>query len=211
MRKLHLFIAIVVLGVVAVPPMAQALNSNEVQRVNRIAKKWAKRIPGPQGERGPTGPAGPQGEQGPQGDTGDTGAQGDPGPEGSMGLQGPFGEPGPQGEPGPAGPEGPAGPKGDKGDIGDTGPQGPPGPTGPQGPQGAAGPAGTFGPISRVVGLPGQLSVAQCPEGHIVLSGGYIGAVSLKVFDTLGDPTSWTVEAQAGEVTAVAYCIGGAG
>lgn len=66
----------------------------------KIAKKWAKKIPGP------TGPAGPAGAVGAPGPAGAVGPAGPAGPEGKQGIQGIQGKEGPEGEPGPPGEDG---------------------------------------------------------------------------------------------------------
>ena len=78
---------------------AAKLNGTQKGEVEKIAKKWAKKIPGPAGAKGDTGPAGPKGDQGPKGDTGAPGAPGKDGEVGPEGPEGPEGEPGPEGSP----------------------------------------------------------------------------------------------------------------
>ncbi len=79
---------------------AAKLNPTQKKEVDKIAKKWATKIPGP---------AGPKGDPGAKGDTGAAGA---PGKDGANGKDGSIG---------PAGPTGPAGPKGDEGEKGEKG------------------------------------------------------------------------------------------
>ncbi len=55
---------------------AAKLNGTQKGEVEKIAKKWAKKIPGPAGAKGDTGPAGTKGDQGAKGDTGASGPDG---------------------------------------------------------------------------------------------------------------------------------------
>lgn len=105
---------------------------------------------------------------------GAVGSQGEPGPIGPQGEQGIVG---PQGEQGISGPQGEQGPTGPQGPIGITGPAGP---SGPQGPAGEDGDGGLSG--YQVIRQNAQNSFAangffvqtlQCPEGKVVMSGGY--------------------------------------
>jgi Collagen triple helix repeat (20 copies) len=73
---------------------AAKLNGTQKQEVEKIAKKWAKKIPGP------AGPAGPAGAKGDTGAKGDAGLPGAPGKDGAAGPTGPTGPEGEQGEPG---------------------------------------------------------------------------------------------------------------
>jgi hypothetical protein len=58
---------------------AAKLNGTQKKETEKIAKKWAKKIPGP------AGPAGPKGDAGPAGAKGDSGSKGDSGAPGSKG------------------------------------------------------------------------------------------------------------------------------
>jgi hypothetical protein len=108
---------------------AAKLNGTQKKEVEKIAKKWANKIPGPAGPKGDAGPAGAKGDAGSKGDAGAPGATGKsvvteelaPGPEcpeggitveveGSeveeavcSGEEGEPGVPGPPGEPWVAG------------------------------------------------------------------------------------------------------------
>jgi hypothetical protein len=137
-----------------------------------------------------TGPAGPAGPQGPTGATGATGPVG------------------PTGEAGPTGPEGPQGPTGATGATGPAGPSGPPGATGATGPAGPAG-SGGLSSYARVQGpstpyntSSSKTATADCPDGTLVLSGGYRVTVSNNHFADVTpistfalDENTWTVTA----------------
>jgi hypothetical protein len=136
---------------------------------------------------------------------------------------------------------GPVGPVGPSGPVGPVGPVGPLGPSGPVGPVGAVGPAGAVGPVGAVgatgaTGAPGAAGVsgyeqvvatndivkgafiqvlAVCPEGKVVLGGGYgmIDPASLQVWSNgpQGD-RSWSVRfrntsLQTLRVTVTANCV----
>jgi len=73
---------------------AAKLNGTQKGEVEKIAKKWAKKIPGPAGPKGDPGPAGQKGDAGAAGATGKEGVQGVPGPPGKDGEDGEDGEPG---------------------------------------------------------------------------------------------------------------------
>ena len=90
------------------------------------------------------------------------------------GPQGIPGPPGAKGDTGPSGPQGPAGPQGEAGPAGPPGPQGETGPAGPPG--GLAGYEIVFGNDARFTGAEGVVSTARCPEGKVVLGGGFRGS-----------------------------------
>lgn len=95
-----LVVAIVALVAALSGTAIAALNGGEKKEVTKIAKKWAKKFPGP------TGPAGPAGAVGAPGPAGAVGPAGPAGPEGKQGIQGIQGEEGPEGEPGKDGKDG---------------------------------------------------------------------------------------------------------
>jgi|SRR5215204_2840205 len=64
---------------------AAKLNGTQKGEVEKIAKKWAKKIPGP---AGPAGAAGPKGDAGSAGAKGDTGSKGDAGAPGKSVVTG---------------------------------------------------------------------------------------------------------------------------
>jgi hypothetical protein len=55
---------------------AAKLNGTQKKEVEKIAKKWANKIPGPAGAKGDNGAPGAKGDQGPKGDTGAAGPSG---------------------------------------------------------------------------------------------------------------------------------------
>jgi hypothetical protein len=118
------------------------------------------------------------------------------------------------------GARGPRGAMGPQGEQGLKGEQGPPGQTGDQGPQGVMGPVGPPGPmITKVVQVVGPIvaiggragsseyntSIAQCPPGYVVLSGGwslypgppYPVPSPIQIIDSYssGDSTGWYITA----------------
>jgi hypothetical protein len=140
-----------------------------------------------------TGPAGPTGPEGPQGPTGAAGATGPAGPTGDAGPTGPEG---PRGFAGPTGETGPAGPTGPPGATGARGPAGPPGSAGLTGYTRVQGPASAYNTSSS------KTATADCPDGTLVLSGGYKVAVSNNHFADVtpistfaSDDNTWTVTA----------------
>ncbi|HWK27153.1 MAG TPA: hypothetical protein VNS09_11335 [Solirubrobacter sp.] len=201
--------------------------------LSAAARKGMTGPAGPAGAAGPAGPAGAQGAQGPQGPSvlgsapsaGAKGDTGPAGPKGDPGATGPKGDTGPAGPAGPKGDTGPSGPQGAKGDTGATGPAGPQGPKGDPGP-----PGGTNTVVTRVDSevLPNGASedewiaptVATCPDGQSVVSGGYlqdIAWVGTVPFNTPSDDnTSWIAvglnwddpeATDEGSMQSVAYCI----
>jgi hypothetical protein len=78
-----LVVAVIALvAAVAGTAIAAGLTGPQKKEVEKIAKKWAKKIPGPAGPKGDPGPAGAKG------DKGDTGAKGDAGAPGVNGKDG---------------------------------------------------------------------------------------------------------------------------
>jgi hypothetical protein len=114
-----------------------------------------------------------KGQQGTRGATGATGATGDTGPMGPRGLQGIPGEAAAKGDTGPMGPQGPQGSKGDKG--ADSTVPGPKGDTGAPGAPGVSGYQIVKHRMSYDIPWTSEVhsTLAECPEGKKVLSGGY--------------------------------------
>ncbi len=117
-----------------------------------------------------------------------------------------------QGAAGSVGPTGPAG------STGSVGPQGPAGTVGPVGPQGPAGPT-NLSSLTIVTGesksVPREsvgTSVATCPAGsHVVSGGGYNGLAFLVASGMESSHQSWLVVAAnetpiSTHLEAVAYC-----
>jgi hypothetical protein len=150
-------------------------------------------LPGAQGPQGSVGEKGPMVDKGEIGDKGPTGDKGAMGDQGIVGLMGAVGAKGPDGDKGSTGDVGPQGPAGEQGP---TGPQGPAGPMGEKGEKGDKGEPGDSGSGSGgingtmiVLGAPDTYvepsagtgvttagvqvtSVATCPDGKTMLSGG---------------------------------------
>ncbi len=138
-------------------------------------------------------------------------------------LRGDRGATGTTGPAGTAGPQGTAGGPGLTGKEGPRGPQGPEGPTGPEGPEGREGAAPEPAELEEAPGpeeeLPGGgatpvSSVAECPTGERVVSGGYkVGKAGpqIEASEASEGGTAWTVtainpEAAATTLQAIAYC-----
>lgn len=176
------------------------------------------------GVKGDAGTAGASGAMGGTGAAGATGAQGPSGPGGPQGQQGPQGTQGPSGATGQSGATGPNGATGQSGTAGQNGAAGP---TGPQGPQGAQGPPGEAAKLSLLSAVRGPLgeaekeeeglyyatSIAECPAGERVISGGEYLAGSFDILQesaATADGKGWVVEGfnstNAVEVEAIAYC-----
>ena len=111
-----------------------------------------------------------------------------------------------RGPQGPTGPQGPSGPPGAPGGPGPVGPQGVPGPKGPPGPTGPPGTPGGFAGIHILKSEPIENTIyvkqdrVYCPEGEVVLSGGYYttGALTVNVaesapFVNLNGQQAWRV------------------
>jgi hypothetical protein len=112
------------------------------------------------------------------------------------------------------------------GKAGSPGPQGPVGPQGlggPQGPAGAQGPSGPSnlsaltiveGPKNSIAAGTAEVSVATCPSGKHVVSGGgnAISAYGLAINHMSSDHLSWDTIAyesgSGGSIQAFAYCAG---
>jgi len=144
-------------------------------------------------------------------------------------LRGARGPAGHAGVPGPAGPQGPQGEAG-KGERGETGAKGEPGERGVKGETGERGEAARLTPLTSASGEAAAfeapegaeepeyyaVSVAYCPEGDTVVSGG--GTIKGKPFLQISEATeanAWVEAAYSekpeggvaeGEVQAVAYC-----
>jgi hypothetical protein len=110
--------------------------------------------------------------------------------------------------------------RGQNGRNGNPGPQGPAGPQGPGGPQGPAGPV-NLGSIVRTAqgptryAGPGEAvtSLAVCPSGYNVISGGYtsVGVPNEVFIDTWNTSNSWAASISftgtgTAHVTAQAFC-----
>lgn len=146
------------------------------------------------------GDAGADGTQGPQGPAGPAGPTGSQGSTGTTGFQGPMGPAGPQGEVGERGPEGSAG-SGDPSSL-----------TLVEGPENKVPAYGEVGPGGEK-GVEG--SVATCPSGDHVVSGGsdvFAGIVAGALSVPSEDHDSWIALVAndstytGGVVQAIAYC-----
>lgn len=103
---------------------------------------------------------------------------------------------------------------------GSVGPQGTPGPAGPQGPAGAPGPSNLSalttveGPKSPIPAGKAEVSIAACPSGERVVSGGAIAisAYGLAISHMSPDHLTWIAIAyeagSGGSIQAFAYCAG---
>jgi Collagen triple helix repeat (20 copies) len=152
------------------------------------------------------------------------------GAKGHTGAKGATGSPGAQGPSGPSGPQGPkgeAGPQGEAGAKGEAGPKGEVGAKGEQGEKGEAAALGTLtssqGEVAPFVEAEGSenpeffaVSVAECPEEDVVVSGGgsIKGIPFLQISEASGT-NAWVEAAtssepeggvEEGSVQAVAYC-----
>jgi hypothetical protein len=88
-----LIVAIIALVAALTGTAIAKLNGSEKKEVEKIAKKVAKKFPGPAGPTGPAGPQGAPGAPGPEGKQGPIGPQGEPGAPGAAGATGPTGSP----------------------------------------------------------------------------------------------------------------------
>jgi collagen triple helix repeat protein len=86
-----LVVAIIALIAALTGTAIAKLNGSEKKEVEKIAKKVAKKFPGPQGPPGVQGPAGPAGPAGPEGKQGPAGSEGEEGPTGPTGPTGESG------------------------------------------------------------------------------------------------------------------------
>lgn len=121
-------------------------------------------------------------------------------------VEGPAGEIGPAGPVGPAGAYGATGAQGPEGPMGPMGPQGLQGATGPQGPQGVQGAPGVSGYVQVAVsGFSPQGTVANCPFGKRVLSG---GVVQQGAFDPTAHVTANAPAGQGGWIGGMARSTG---
>lgn len=159
-----------------------------------VGPEGAKGKTGPKGVRGVTGPDGVRGDDGDRGPVGQPGARGATGPTGDRGADG---DKGGQGDDGPIGDKGQTGGPGVKGDRGDTGPQGLP---------------GNDGTLQTHISISSELevhypnsreSIASCPDGFVVVSGGVRTVNNRRLFTTSSkpdkaagafEPDSWRVK-----------------
>jgi hypothetical protein len=180
-------------GIVRLLPSTSVPPPYDTQCNTTTTNKYLHETPVSWNQLGPQGPAGAQGPQGIQGVMGAPGANGAVGP---AGPPGPKGDTGAVGAMGPAGADGAVGPAGPAGAGGATGPAGPAGPAGPTGPSGLAGEQRVQGPVTVLDPLitPINDSMATCPAGTKVISGGFVGPdAQIVVSVPTDDFTGWKV------------------
>ena len=196
-----------------------------INSTGQINPRVLKALRGHEGAAGFAGSVGPQGKEGPRGADGPLGEKGAEGKEGSLGKEG---KEGPKGEPGEAGVAAAEGKEGHPGKEGPAGKEGPEGKEGKEGKPGKDGAPAKLSVISKNVALEETVvapektgeSIAKCPEGDHVISGGFsiegekvtTPTPSTEESEALPERNGWVIRATNPSKTesifleAIAYC-----